>query len=252
VNVLARYYEVLGLEATASPEEIKEAWRDLAQVWHPDRFGDNERLRKKAQEKLKEVNEAYQILRKGGTGAPRSSRETRSTPASAAARRADSNDGIAIDQRELLLKEGVNVWNIWRKKYSDIRPDLQGANLRKADLAGADLRDSNLSGVFLQGADLYKANLSGAALKGAKLGQADLSRATLIDADLTNADLERADLSSADLSGATLAKANLAGASLVGATLEGTDLSTAVGLTREQLEEALTGGSTRLPPHLRL
>ena len=249
---LARYYKILGLEAGASPDEIKESWRDLAQVWHPDRFGDNERLRKKAQEKLKEVNEAYQALRKGGDGAGRSSTETRSTPASAASRRAESDGGLEIDQRELLLKEGVNVWNIWRKKYSDVRPDLHGANLRKADLSAADLREANLSGAFLQGADLYKANLSGANLKGAKLSNADLSRATLIDVNLTQADLERADLSSADLSSATLSKANLAGVNLVGAILEGADLSTAVGLTREQIAEALTDRSTRLPPHLKI
>ncbi len=246
---LGRYYEILGLEAGASPEEVKEAWRDLAQVWHPDRFGDNERLRKKAQEKLKEVNEAYQILRKGSAGAARAAKESRST---AASRRAEPQDGLAIDQRELLVKEGVNVWNIWRKKYSDVQPNLQGANLRKAGLAGADLREANLSGVFLQGADLYKANLSGSNLKNAKLNHADLSRATLIDANLTAADLERADLSSADLSGATLSKATLTGANLVGATLLGADLTGAIGLTRQQIAEALTDGSTRLPPHLKL
>ena len=53
---LGRYYEILGLVQGASPEEVKEAWRDLAQVWHPDRFPQNPRLRKKAQETLKQVN----------------------------------------------------------------------------------------------------------------------------------------------------------------------------------------------------
>ena len=32
----------------------------MAKVWHPDRFGHDERLQKKAQEKLKEINEAYE------------------------------------------------------------------------------------------------------------------------------------------------------------------------------------------------
>ena len=51
--------EILGLTATASQGDIKEAYRDLAKVWHPDRFPDDARLRDKAQEKLKAVNEAY-------------------------------------------------------------------------------------------------------------------------------------------------------------------------------------------------
>ena len=60
---LAEHYKVLELEYGASPEEIKQAYRDLAMVWHPDRFSDNLRLQQKAQEKLKVVNEAYANLR---------------------------------------------------------------------------------------------------------------------------------------------------------------------------------------------
>ncbi len=40
-------------------DEAKEAYLDMARVWHPDRFTDNPRLRKKAEEKLKEINVAY-------------------------------------------------------------------------------------------------------------------------------------------------------------------------------------------------
>lgn len=54
---------VLGLPATATPGEVREAYRDLAKVWHPDRFGEDERLRSKAEQKLKEINEAYQQLK---------------------------------------------------------------------------------------------------------------------------------------------------------------------------------------------
>ncbi|HLC41664.1 MAG TPA: J domain-containing protein [Methylomirabilota bacterium] len=60
---LDRYYEILGLTPGASPEEIKQAYRDLAKVWHPDRFSDNDRLQQKAEEKLKDVNKAYQRLK---------------------------------------------------------------------------------------------------------------------------------------------------------------------------------------------
>ncbi len=52
------YYEVLGLKKGASDEEIKKAFRKMAMKYHPDRNpGDKE-----AEEKFKEVNEAYGIL----------------------------------------------------------------------------------------------------------------------------------------------------------------------------------------------
>ncbi|MEN3330755.1 MAG: hypothetical protein V7641_120 [Blastocatellia bacterium] len=63
MNDLDRYYETLELAPDASPEEVKQAYRDLARVWHPDRFAHDARLQQKAQERLKEINEAYEKLR---------------------------------------------------------------------------------------------------------------------------------------------------------------------------------------------
>jgi DnaJ-like protein len=56
-------YRLLGLAPGASLEDIKTAYRDLAQVWHPDRFPDNRRLREKALANLQRYNEAYAVLR---------------------------------------------------------------------------------------------------------------------------------------------------------------------------------------------
>jgi hypothetical protein len=56
-------YRLLGLAPGASPEDVKTAYRDLAQVWHPDRFPENERLREKALTNLQRINEAYAVLR---------------------------------------------------------------------------------------------------------------------------------------------------------------------------------------------
>ncbi|GEM_PF-6875130 len=58
-----RYYEILGLEPGASAEDVKQAYRDLVKVWHPDRFAHDPKLQQKAQAKLKEINEAYARLR---------------------------------------------------------------------------------------------------------------------------------------------------------------------------------------------
>lgn len=57
------HYQVLEIEPGASPAEIKQAYRDLTLVWHPDRFFDNPRLRQKAEEKLKRINAAYEFLK---------------------------------------------------------------------------------------------------------------------------------------------------------------------------------------------
>lgn len=52
------YYEVLGVSKSASVDEIKKAYRKLAQKYHPDRNkGD-----KTAEERFKDINEAYQVL----------------------------------------------------------------------------------------------------------------------------------------------------------------------------------------------
>jgi len=60
---IERFYTVLGLKPGASPKEVKQAYRDLVRVWHPDRFSHDPRLRQKAQEKLKDLNQAYSRLK---------------------------------------------------------------------------------------------------------------------------------------------------------------------------------------------
>lgn len=54
-------YEVLGLNEGASQEEIKKAYRELVKKYHPDRHTNNE-LKDLAQEKMREINEAYETL----------------------------------------------------------------------------------------------------------------------------------------------------------------------------------------------
>ena len=56
-------YEVLGVRDGASQEEIKQAYRELAKKYHPDKYADNP-LRDLAEEKMREINEAYDYLTK--------------------------------------------------------------------------------------------------------------------------------------------------------------------------------------------
>ncbi len=57
-----RCYKILEVSPSASAAEIKQAYLDMVQIWHPDRFGSNPRLRTRAEKKLKEVNAAFSSL----------------------------------------------------------------------------------------------------------------------------------------------------------------------------------------------
>lgn len=70
-------YSVLGVEPSASDEDIKKAYRELARKYHPDNYRDNP-LADLAEEKMKEINEAYDAItraRSGGTGSVQGQRQ---------------------------------------------------------------------------------------------------------------------------------------------------------------------------------
>jgi len=144
-----------------------------------------------------------------------------------------------------ILKQGVDVWNKWRKENQVIIPELVAANLREANLIGADLDGADLDGADLVGAKLIEADLSGAGFREANLIGTDLNGADLFGADLVGANLSGANLSGANLSGAKLngaklllvnlqrtllSKADLRGATLYVTNFSDVDLSKTLGL----------------------
>jgi len=110
-------YSTLGVSQNASDDEIKKAYRDLARKYHPDNYVDNP-LADLAQEKMKEINEAYDEInrqRAGGngyTGSNYSNTRTSSSGAYAEIRRA-INSGDLMRAEELLrvLPQRDAEWN---------------------------------------------------------------------------------------------------------------------------------------------
>jgi TonB family protein len=108
---------ILEIEPGASLEEIRQAYRDQTKVWHPDRFSNDIRLQKKAEDKLKQINLAYQRLcGRGPYEPPVLNRSTERSPpgwiAVFALRRALRKSVIAITRPfGLLMAKTVNVSN---------------------------------------------------------------------------------------------------------------------------------------------
>ena len=140
---------------------------------------------------------------------------------------------MANPEHVKILAKGIEAWNAWRKKTPGVRPDLTEANLNGADLKEADLIETrlfgaNLGGANLWGADLTEANLNGAILIETNLTEANLRRVYLTEAILVKASLRRANLHQAFLSQADLTESDLTGANLNVAYLGGANLSQAV------------------------
>ena len=60
---IRKSFEILEIGADATEDEARQAYKDIVAVWHPDRFSHNPRLKKKAEEKLKEANLAFETVR---------------------------------------------------------------------------------------------------------------------------------------------------------------------------------------------
>ncbi len=148
---------------------------------------------------------------------------------------------MASQRHFALLKQGVEVWNQWRREHPYVRPpdftvdDAIRVRNYRCDTAGANLIGANLSGLKLVGIDLSFVNLIGASLIGTDLSKANLYNAYLGEANLSESNLCEADLRLADLTRANLSRSDLGGADLSQVSMQFTvlgdvDLSTTKGL----------------------
>ena len=112
---IRKSFQILDVRVGASEIEVKQAYRDMVSVWHPDRFSGKPRLKKKAEEKLKEANAAYEMLSSffnaGGAGAG-SSRISRDETAHSS--RMGNEKDREISRTELFTETGTEaVLTLW-------------------------------------------------------------------------------------------------------------------------------------------
>lgn len=101
---------ILGLDEDATPEDIKSAYKETAQILHPDRFASNKKLQDRATEQFKNLQEAYEFLTSGrGSRSGRSSRAAASSgrPPTAASTLEARMAGIAAARVQLVSQRDV-------------------------------------------------------------------------------------------------------------------------------------------------
>ena len=103
-------YEVLGVKPGASQEEIKSAYRKLVKQYHPDQYVDNP-LKDLAQEKLAEVNKAYDMLKNnnGGDSSYNASSNGYNTNYNSGYSSYSSNAPIYAEIRSLIQMRSISV-----------------------------------------------------------------------------------------------------------------------------------------------
>ena len=107
---------ILGLDEDATLDDIKVAYKEMAQILHPDRFSSNKKLEERATEQFKNLQEAYDFLIKGGKGKNRGATASVGRTAYSAAHEYEARlAGIAaartqlVAQRDLVLDERRNA-----------------------------------------------------------------------------------------------------------------------------------------------
>jgi len=134
-------YQVLGVSEAASDEEIKRAYRDLARKYHPDNYHDNP-LADLAQEKMKDINAAYEEITKRRSGGGRA---TATSGYGNYGQSAYGNYGGPYGNSS----SGSSV-------LQQVRIAIQTGNISRAEALLANYTDHNAEWNFLRGAVCYR------------------------------------------------------------------------------------------------
>ena len=121
---------------------------------------------------------------------------------------------MANEEQLAILRQGVEVWNQWRKENPNVEIDLSKTSFKRRILPRVDLRGANLSGSDFSEAILSWSDLSGATLIGTNFYVADLYETDLRGADLTGsilvgAHLIRTKIDKAKVSGSSIYSINV-------------------------------------------
>ena len=133
-------YQVLGVSPSATDEQIKNAYRELARKYHPDNYVNNP-LADLAQEKMKEINEAYDQSQR------QRKQQQQSYSGQASANRGYSNAGYS---RQSYSGQG-------RSQFADIRQLLNSNRLSEAEelLEGIPQQRRDAEWYYLRGRVFY-------------------------------------------------------------------------------------------------
>lgn len=128
-------YQVLGVPSTATDDEVKKAYRNLARKYHPDNYHDNP-LADLAQERMKEINEAYEEIQ---------SQRKRASSGSAGSGYGTSYGGAGYGG-------GYAGYQSYTGPYQRVRMAIQQGNLNLAEELLNAMQDHNAEWNFLKGA----------------------------------------------------------------------------------------------------
>ena len=141
-------YQILGVSENASDEEIKKAYRELARKYHPDNYHDNP-LADLAQEKMKEINAAYEQITKERASGKRGS-------GSGGASYGASGYGGYGGYQGYGGYGGSQSYSGQSSVLQQARIAINTGNISRAEALLANYSDHNAEWNFLKGAVCYK------------------------------------------------------------------------------------------------
>lgn len=141
-------YQILGVSENASDEEIKKAYRELARKYHPDNYHDNP-LADLAQEKMKEINAAYEQITKERASGKRGS-------GSGGASYGASGYGGYGGYQGYGGYGGSQSYSGQSSVLQQARIAINTGNISRAEALLANYSDHNAEWNFLKGAVCYR------------------------------------------------------------------------------------------------